>query len=701
MTSATRLVRAGWRVAACVGLVAIAALARADGTEPSVPPPPELGAWSPLDTIFSLPPVEVRGEPLRRRRAVERETLASAVIVPAAESRRLATPAELLGTLPGIELRSLGGMGAFSTASLRGASGQEMAVLVDGVDTRSPFTGEAMIDELPLAGVERLELYRGGAPASLGAGGAAGAVNVVTGGAQGARLSVGAGSFDTRRAGFSAALTGLRDADFHLAAGLLTSDADYRYLDRHGTVISNTADDTLRLRRNADLEARDLLARLRWAPGAGRYGGRWSLAYRYLSRENGVPGTESLPTLATRSQRSGHDWRLGWESPLLLGRAELRAQGFLRRGWTRFLNPLGETGPFLVADETRDRLTSRGATAGGEVTVGALHLQLSGEARREGFLPDNLNPAKPDEFERRRDARRGEAEAGLLVARQRLLLVAAYGAERIEDNYYGPPTLPWLPALERDRHVTRERFRRAGLHLRAVEGPRWQLGIAANVADAYRAPTLLELFGQDVSVSGNPALRPEHGAQSDLGLRAAVRRGELAARGELTWFRRDLEDQILFLRNSQSSVRADNVSASRVTGRELSLSAEWRRWRLRLARTTLVARDRSGLAAYDGKALPYRSPARSLLRLGWEHRRLGLHVEREWRAATFSDRYNDPDRQLPAATLWGAGLNLDLTAALVLSIEGRNLGDARIEDRLGYPLPGRHWQAGLSWALGH
>jgi hypothetical protein len=135
-----------------------------------------------------------------------------------------------------------------------------------------------------------------------------------------------------------------------------------------------------------------------------------------------------------------------------------------------------------------------------------------------------------------------------------------------------------------------------------------------------------------------------------------------------------------------------------VTGRELSLALAWRSLRATLADTRLFARDRSGLAAYDGKQLPYRSPQRALARLGWESDRLGLFAEHEWRAATFSDRYNDPDRRLPAATLWAAGANLGLARGLTLSIEGRNLGDARLEDQLGYPLPGRHWLAGLAWA---
>jgi iron complex outermembrane recepter protein len=664
-------------------------------------PPPDPESWSPLDSIFSLPPVSVSGDPVRRHRRRELGSLAGEIIDPAAHPRRLATPGELLAELPGVERRSLGGLGSFSTASIRGSGGQEVAVYLDGVDLRSPFTGLALLDELPLVGLRRLEVYRGAAPAELGGGATAGAVNVVTGGPPGARLTLGGGSFGTRRAGLSLQLPAPWGAEFFLAAAGLASESDFAYLDRNGTTVSNAADDTLRLRRNADLDARDLLARLRVSPAGGRIGGRWTLSYRYLRRENGIPGSESLPTSTTRSLRSGHDGRLRWESPLLPGRLLLRGDAFARRGWTRFLNPEGETGPFLVADETRDELRTLGAQGRAELFLLPLHLLLRAESRVDRFLPENLNPRKGKGFTRSRRGRNLVGEARLLLGGDALLLTAAYGHENLADNYKGEAGLPWLPPVEQPEHATSERFRRAGLAWRILSWPRGgKLSLRGNLADGYRAPSLLELFGQDVSVTGNPELSPERGEQSDLGLiwrGVALGRRDLRLRGKLVWFRRDLRDQILFLRNSQYSVRAENLSASRVTGRELSLALDWRRWRLTLADTRLDARDRGGNPDYDGKQLPYRSPRRSFARLAYSGDRLALHLDVDHRAATYSDRYNDPDRRLPAATLLGAGLAWRQFDKVELIIEGRNLADVHVEDSLGYPLPGRSWSAGLEW----
>ena len=696
----------GLLLAAMVIAVSAGAAGAEAGTSPDEDPRLVPEAWSPLDTIFTLPPVEVEADRLRRFERGERAALVSDVIRPASHPRRNATVGELLAELPGVELRSLGGVGSFSTASIRGSGQQEVAVFLDGVDLRSPFSGLALLDELPLAGVERLEIYRGGVPGELG-GGAAGAVNVVTGDGGRMRLRLGGGSFGTRWAGLSSGGSGPWGLDWFLAAGALRTESDYLYLDRNGTTVSNAADDTLRVRRNADVDARDILARLRWQPAGGRLGGRWELFYRYLSRENGVPGTESLPTESTRSLRSGHDTRLGWRSPLLPGSVVLRADAYARDGWTRFLNPEGETGSFLVSDETRDHLVTLGLQGRADLYLPPFHLLLRAERRKDRFLPENLNPLKGKGFERQRSGRRHEAEARLLLADDTLLLTAAYGEERLADNFHGPPPLPWLPPVPQPEHVTRARSRRAGMRLRLLKSERGfvagELLLRANAGDSYRPPTLLELFGQDVSVTPNLELRPESGVERDIGLAWRGALGALGVEVNLNAFHRELEDQILFLHNSQYSVRAENLSASRITGREFSLRLAWRRWSLALADTRLDARDRGGDPNYDGKELPFRTPRSRFLRLSRGWKGLALDLELDHRSATHYDRYNDPDHRQPAATLYSASLSWRLPRSLRLSntrltIEGRNLGDAHVGDRLGYPLPGRHWTLGLEWA---
>ena len=652
------------------------------------------------DSVYQLPRVLVEGKRLRRHLARETSSLASQVIVPSEHPRRFATPAGLLGEAAGLELRRQGGLGSFSTASLRGSGAQEVAVFLDGVDLRSPFTGLALLDELPLADVARIEIFRGGVPAELG-GGAGGAINVVTGESSELRGGVALGGFGTRKGHVATGGTGPWDLRWSLAGGMLESASDFLYLDRNGTNFSNSADDSLRLRSNADFRGGDLLGRLRWEPGRGGPSGRYELYYRYLRRQNGVPGSESLPTSKTRSLRSGHDARASWESPLLPGNLRLHLLGYGRRGWTRFLNPGDESGPFLVADETRDLLHSQGLQARADIYLLPLHILLRAEESSDRFLPENLNPRKGRGYERRRGGRRVEGEARLLLMDSRLLLTGAYGEERLSDNYFGPPPRHRLPALPRAEHETRGNFRRGGARLRVLDrasaARALSVDLSLNAGSAYRPPTLLELFGQDVSIRGNPELSPEQGRQADAGLRVLAEYRGLSARAEYSRFRRTLRDQILFLRNSQYSVGAVNLAASEVDGHELQLSVAARGAWLTLAATRQNSIDRGENPAYAGKQLPYRSPSHLFARAGGELARLRCYLDIDRRSSVFTDRYNDADRALPAASLWGAGLRLRVNESVSVGVEGMNLTDARVEDYLGYPLPGRMWMVGLEW----
>jgi iron complex outermembrane receptor protein len=223
------------------------------------------------------------------------------------------------------------------------------------------------------------------------------------------------------------------------------------------------------------------------------------------------------------------------------------------------------------------------------------------------------------------------------------------------------------------------------------------LEIFGNISEGYRAPNLLELFGQDVSVQANPELLPEYGRGGDLGFLMRMQRRDLSIRTEVSFYDRSMSDQILFTRNSQYSVKARNLEASRITGRELSLLLDWRPWSLNLAETRMDARDVGGHPDYDGKMLPYRTPRRLFARLSWCWSRGSFFAEIENHDAVFTDRYNDPDRMLPAAHFLGAGVRAHISRGWSLSLEGMNLENSRTEDILGFPLPGRSWLITLEW----
>jgi len=650
-------------------------------------------APAPADTVYLFPAIDVEGEPVERFAARSRRSLASVVIRPAESPHRMPSARILLREVPGLELRRYGGLGSFSNASLRGSGGPELAVYLDGVDLRHPMSGSLNLDDLPLAGVERIEVYRGAVPGELGGGSPAGAIHLVSGDGRSHRFALSSGSYGTTRLAAGGSGTGPWGLRARFSGSMLTSRSDFLYLDGRGTE-ANAEDDSLRVRQNADIRAGDIMLRIARPSRAGEF----SLAYRWLLRDNGLPGSESLPTFRTRSVKRSHDLRLNWRTPIWGHALRFEAGAWGRDGITEFQNPEKESGNYLVTDETRDRLRSLGLQARADFFGPPWHLLLRGEHRSDRFQPDNLNPRKQEDYERRRLGQHWTGE--LRREGRRLLLVASYGEERLRDNYYGPPDHPQLPPVEKPEHDTFASFRRAGIRWRALDRPAFDLDFFGNLSDGYRAPSLLELFGQDVSVAPNPELVPERGRGGDVGMAFSARRRGLEVRAELSLFDRRMSDQILFLRTSQYSVKAANLESSRLRGREISLFLDWRDWTLNLSETLLDARDTSGHPDYEGKQLPYRSPRRLFARLS---RRLGpltIFGEIEDRGAVFSDRYNDPYRKLPETHFLGAGLRAQLSRGWSLSMEGMNIEDRRAEDILGFPLPGRTWLLTIEWTGG-
>ena len=90
--------------------------------------------------------------------------------------------AELLVGQPGVQIRRSGGLGQWSGASLRGAAPGQVAVFLDGVPLSRGSQSAVDLSQLPLDGLERVEIYRGVPPLALGSEAIGGAINLIRAG---------------------------------------------------------------------------------------------------------------------------------------------------------------------------------------------------------------------------------------------------------------------------------------------------------------------------------------------------------------------------------------------------------------------------------------------------------------------------------------------------------------------------------------
>src|SRR5690606_14011740 len=114
---------------------------------------------------------------------------------------------QVLNQTSGVRIREDGGVGSNFSFSLNGFSGRQVKFFLDGIPMDN-FGSSLTLNNFPTTMVERMEVYKGVLPVSLGADALGGAVNIITrSNPNFLDLSYGYGSFNTHKAGVNAAYT--------------------------------------------------------------------------------------------------------------------------------------------------------------------------------------------------------------------------------------------------------------------------------------------------------------------------------------------------------------------------------------------------------------------------------------------------------------------------------------------------------------
>ena len=87
---------------------------------------------------------------------------------------------DLMRKVPGVHVREVNGKGQYSTVTVRGSTAAQVGVFIDGV--LSNLGGDSAVDlsTIPVANVERIEVYRGYIPARFAGTYIGGVINIVT-----------------------------------------------------------------------------------------------------------------------------------------------------------------------------------------------------------------------------------------------------------------------------------------------------------------------------------------------------------------------------------------------------------------------------------------------------------------------------------------------------------------------------------------
>lgn len=596
---------------------------------------------------------------------------------------------DLLRRAPGTRVFSYGGVGRYATVSQRGSTAEQVAVMVDGVLQNSAFGGAVDVSFVPLADLESVTVYRGFAPASSGAFGMGGLIDIRTRAARReprAQATLSGGSLNFVQAALSGAGPIGAKAAWRGGIERLQSDGDFQYLDLSLTPL-DPSDDQQQPRRNNRVESTAASGQLRWQP---RGGGTFALGAGWRQRDSGLPGVAGAPAQYAQLQEDRADLNLAFSQRFEAwhGVEGLDVITDLSRSLNRLLDRRGELG-LAVQDETT-RATSAGVAVIVRTRWGAQRLTARADLRVERARVRNAALEVSDRGGVSRRSSSITIEDSLTWKRFTLAPSLRWQSRRDDFIAGGAGVIP-PPARDNSDGTFSGKL---ALSLPLTLG--W--GLRASVGRFVRVPNLEELFGDRGAVVGNPRLLPERGTTIEAG---AGFTGWTNARGwkltgESVLYATRADELILLLPNSQGTAIAQNVGAASIRGVEVSLTIEAPN-RLSVQASGTLQRTRSDAGFTAGYPLPGRPQREASLAAAWRPERWSIGWELTYVGANSSDRLDRAALRLPARVLHDMSIARALAHGCRLSLELQNIFDRETYDVARFPLPGRLAYLALRW----
>ncbi len=541
------------------------------------------------------------------------------------EASSARTLPELLARSAGLQISATGGAGKAASVFIRGTEARHAILLIDGVRYGSATLGQPTWNAVPLDMIERIEVLKGPASALYGSDGVGGVVHIIT--RQG-------------REGFHphAALTLGAKSHRQMSVGL----------------------------------------------SGGQPGVRYTLGFSQV-REQGFSATRAEVPFGNH-----HPDRDPWQQDALQASVTVD----LPAGWRADAGVVYSDGLNHFDDGLgRDTQTAQRSV----VARMGLQAQLLPNWHSElrwGQSTDSSNALVgawlPGRFETRQQqwswqntfqTPLGSLLAGLEQRQQKVDSSTAYTVrERDIDAVFvglqgsqGPHS--WQLNLRRDDNSQFGRsntgFAGYGFHL----NPAWRLHVAHGTS--FVAPSFNQLYWPGF---GNPALQPERGRNTDLGLSWRSAGHEL----KLVRFDNRIRGFI------SSTTLPQNVPQVRIDGWTLGYEGRLGAWSWRAGHDLLDPRDQS-----NGRQLARRARQQSTLDLNYQQENWSVGGSLLRVGGRFDDAAQQ--RRLAAYTTLDLHAQYRLAQDWSMQLRLNNLGNAVYETAFGYKQPGRGLFMTLRW----
>jgi iron complex outermembrane recepter protein len=620
---------------------------------------------------------------------------------------------DILEREAGLKIRRFGGLGSYSTLSIRGSNANQVRIYVDGIPLNNSQGGEVNLSDLGFDQLDKIEIHKSGLASGFSHSAIGGTVNLLTNQTEPkkvSRVSVGAGSFQTFKLnGFYSNFT--EKSRYSVFVQKEKSDQNFIFKSDNGTPVFYTYDDKDTRRKNAQFDRYNFTTKFSYDLSEST---TLHLLNDFNTRTNGIPGPGSNQTEKVNREYYRNTTGLSTNTKSLFQEnISLNTRLYYTGERDHLFDPLQEFSS--GTPNSRANIQNYGFHFLPTISLlkykQIIKILLSNE--RESFIRDKRN--RYDEIiekstKKFRNHTTFQIQDEIRVFKDDFILIPVVQSEIFLDRFNETPSLPdtysslsseyKLPSPSRRTEFLNSRL---GAIYHFFKSSTQTLSIKGNVSKENRIPLFSEFFGERGSILGNTALRPEKSQNRDIGIVWEKKEKQYRGTSTLSLFEKRIQDMILFIPNSQFSLRPENVDSATITGLEWSSKLQFlENWKLISNYTYQRAINTSDISYLNGKYLPLRPMHEWFGSLSYRFHKLEVGGEINFIGASFRDRTNEYVNYQEARWIYNgffqytAIKDTQLNRELMIGLDIRNLLDYRTYDIIGYPLPGRNFYLTLS-----
>lgn len=582
---------------------------------------------------------------------------------------------EIIENNSGVKIRRLGGLGSYSSVSIRGKSSDQVMVYVDGMLVNNASGGSVDLSQIPLNQVARIEIYKDIIPVEFSEASNGGVINIITHRAKKSKtghVAIGAGSFETLSVDVSQ-MAQYKKWDFVFSGGYLESKNNFPFVNENSTP-NNPYDDEKQDRNNNQLDQYNALANAKY-----KFDHMASVKYQLelFSKDKNIPSTNNSEK--TRAS-------LGYDNIHLTVNYINSAIG-----WNNFsLNMSSKIGEKkIIFDDSESQIGLDKVLIEQLIQSWSnkIYIKYSGQnyqwVNSSGFRYEDLSIDDVFTPESQRSNRRislSNAMQGSFYFYAKRLIVSPVGRFFFSADRFDGNTLTESDSSNKQYYTVTPQI-----------GVRYQLNsqmdLKFNAGQYYRLPNYVELFGTQGFIGSNKNLEPEQGNNFDLGFEFLKYPNSIFFT-KLQWnsslFHSIINNEIVYSFDARGVGKPLNNNKSVITGIENNVLLEMD-YSIELTSNTTFQRPLNRSDPNKTKLLSGRPLWSQASRVAWNENNIYIFLEHIWESAY----YFDSEQRLygKVRSIFNSGIKFQ-AKKLQLSLTLKNIFNHRNKDYFSQVSPG-------------